>query len=243
MKAMAGFDVLFVGLFCFKKDARQAVMPDGRTPDDPAIPPYIPFLVVDPKDIQSSSGWDGNDPARTAQGIYTFGKCTISITRIADVGPIDTSQHDKNVAKLAEIDTGFNFNSSGEIITTIPFQQGTLELLRRPDQDNANVTRLTVDYDGDIAVSIHVDGEPNARILNLKPRSAVAIANLPLPPVKALQNGNPAKLFGKIATSGTFNSPNPIHVPGMPAIGANYQVFKVGLDISASGPGGCCPPP
>jgi hypothetical protein len=241
---MATFDVLFVGLFCFRKTAHSAVMPDATHPADPTIPPLIPFLVVDPRDIDDSSGWEGNDPKLTAEGIYTFDKCTIDITKATEDGTLDATQHYTNVAKLHDIDKTFAYDDgSTDIITTINLGQGTLELLRRPDQDNANVSRLRVAYGGDIFVTVAVEGEANPRVLQLKPRSAVAIANLPLGPLDPSFTGNPSKEFGAIAVSRTFDSPSPIHVPGMPAIGGNYQVFKVGLSIIASGPGGCCPPP
>ena len=243
---MATFDVLFLGLFCFRIKAHTAVMPDARHPADPTIPPLIPFLVVDPKDIEDRSGWEGNDPKLTADGIYTFGKCTIDITAATENGTLHATQHDVNVKKLHDIDDTFDYDDgSTDIITRINLGQGTLELLRRPDQDNANVSRLRVDYGGDIFVTVTVEGEANPRILKLKPRSAVAIANLPLGPLDTSFTGssNPSKEFGKIAVSRTFDASSPLHVPGMPAIGANYQVFKLGLSILASGPGGCCPPP
>jgi hypothetical protein len=241
---MTSFDVLFLGLFCFRKADREAVMPDASHPTDPTIPPLTPFLVVDPKDIEDSSGWQGNDPKLTALGIYTFGKCTIDITKATEEGTLDTTQHDANVAKLHVLDPTFYFDAGNpDIITTINIGQGTLELLRRPNQDDANVSRLRVDYGGDIFVTVAVLGEANPRILQLKPRSAVALANSPLDALDPSQTGNPSKEFGKIAVDRTFNAPAHIHVPGMPAIGADYQVFKVGLSILAIGPGGCCPPP
>lgn len=239
--AAKSFDVLFVGLICFRKDDRYAVLPDGRAPDDPGIPPHTPFLVVDPDKVTASSGWEGNDPAHTAKGVYTFGNCTIRITKATEGGgTLDATQHDPNVFKLWNADPAFEFATVGaQIITWIPIRQGKLELLRRPDSD-ANVSRLRVEHDGDVTVTVIEGGA--TRVLVLEPGTDVAIANLPLS-VNASHTGNPSKLYGRIARSGTVNIGKPDHVPGMPALGRGYQVFKIGLPSIFTPLSGCCPPP
>lgn len=244
------FDVLFVGLFCFKRFERVAVMPDGRVPDDPLVQSHQPFLVVDPKDViaAQSSGWGANDPALTAKGIYTFSKCTIDITKATTDGDLDATQHDADVPKLPAIDPSFEFATSGaSIIAEINLGQGTLEFLRRPDRNSieegiGTVTRLRVSYDDEIFVTVAVEGETQPRFLALKPGSDVAIVNgfLETDPAKT---GDPLKLFKKIAKSGTFTPVHPLVTPSVPVISGSYQVFKIKLPIViASGPG-CCPPP
>lgn len=237
------FDVVFVGLFCFRIDDRKVVMPDARIPVDPN-PPFTPFLVVDPKDIDTSSGWGGNDPARTAQGIYILDKCTIQITKATETGVLDPTQFNDNAAKLHNIDNSFAFDpGSTDIITTINLGRGTLTLRKRPDQD-ANAARLRVNHEGDIFVTVVVQGEAEARVLELRPGSSVAIVNLPLPPIGEAGTGDPSEEFGKIAVERTFDAPSGIKVPGMPAIGENYQVFKIkDLNLISIEPASCCPPP
>jgi len=246
------FDVLFVGLFCFKRDARLAVMPDGTQPDDPTIPPHVPFLVVDPEGVNTdqSSGWDGNDPALTADGIYTFGKCTIDITKATTRGDLDAEQHDEHVFNLVDADKSYRFAGAGaKTIAEIVIGQGTLKLFKRPDansvaRDAGTVSRLRVSHDGDIVVTVAVEGEQNPRILALKPGTDIAIANslLALDPEKT---GDPFALFGRIAKSGTIERREPVRLQRVPAIGGNYQVFRLGRPVgdgSGGGGAGCCPP-
>lgn len=247
------FDVLFVGLICFKRQERVAVMPDGRAPDDPSVQAHYPFLVVDPKDMikAESSGWDGNDPAHTQQGIYTFSKCTIQITKATTKvggGPV-ADQHDAQIPKLVDIDSSFEYATTGaSIIATISLGQGTLEVLRRPDhksQDRGvgSVTRLRVPHNDKTFVTVTVEGEAQPRVLALEPGGDVAIVNgyLAEDPAKT---GDPMTLFKKIAKNGTFsvNTP-PVLGPSVPVIGENYQVFKINLPIKIADNPGCCPPP
>lgn len=234
------FDVLFLGLFCFKRRDRVAVMPDARVTGDSTIPPHIPFLVIDPRDITDSSGWQGNDPNLMAQGIYVLDKCTISITKATVDGPLDASQHDTNIFKIALADGSFQFDAGGDIIATIRIGQGKLELLRRPDA-NANVTRLRVQHDGEIVVTIQSEEGSGTSDVTMKPGSDVSIVNLPLA-FDASKHGDPGQLYRKITTSHSIAVPGPFHVPGMPAVGKNYEVFKIGLAKLVIAGIGCCPP-
>ena len=247
------FDVLFVGLICFKKYDRVAVMPDGTAPDDPLVQAHYPFLVVDPKDVieAESSGWNGNDPARTKQGIYTFSKCAIEITKATTkvAGGLDAGQHDLEVPKLVDIDSSFKYATTGaSIIATIILGQGTLEVLRRPDHRSrdrgvGSVTRLRVTHDDKVFVTLTVEGEAQPRVLALKPGGDVAIVNGYLDEEPA-KTGDPMTLFNKIAKNGTFsvNTP-PVLGPSVSVIGENYQVFKINLPIKIADNPGCCPPP
>ena len=248
------FDVLFVGLFCFKKLDRVAVMPDGTKPEDQTIPPHVPFLVVDPASVDAaqSSGWDGNDANLTEEGVYTIGKCTIDITKATTPGVLDATQHDKYVFNLINADKSYKFaGDAAKTIAEIKIGQGTLELFRRPNAqqvatDGGTVSRLRVAHDGDIRVTVAIDGEQNPRILALKPGTDVAVCNSVLDD-DLEKTGNPFKLYGQIAKSGTITPPGKSATPRVPAIGANYQVFKlshpVGDGSSGGGTSGCCPPP
>jgi hypothetical protein len=241
------FDVLFVGPFCFKKDDRVAVMPDGRQPDDDDVQPHEPFLVVDPKDVNpdGTSGWEAND--RTAKGIYAFSKCAITITKATSEGPFDATQHHETIPKAIVIDPSFEYgdNWGAGVVATIKLGQGTLEFLRRPDrrsidQGIGTVSRLRVPHEGDVVVTLTASGEP-PRVLALKPGSDVAIVNgfLDVDPSKT---GNGLGVFGKITAKGTFTPGKPRVEPDVPVIGANYQVFKMHLPFVVDGIG-CCPPP
>jgi hypothetical protein len=246
------FDVLFVGLFCFKKDDRVAVMPDGREPEDQSVQPHIPFLVVDPKDVVASSGWDDNPADLTEDGIYTFGKCTIAITKATAPGTLEAEKHHKNVFPLAAADPEYKFaEANAKIITAIPLGQGTLELFRRPglaagSKDATTVTRLRVRHEDDIFVTVKVEGEPEARVLALKPRTDIAIANsfIEFDPEK---KGKPFQLFGRIAKDGHINVPEEFSIPKVPPLPGSYQIFRVitfpvGEGSGTGGSTGCCPP-
>lgn len=242
------FDVLFVGPFCFKKEERVAVMPDGRQPGSD-IQAHEPFLVVDPKDVNTAgtTGWNTNDPARTAKGIYTFSTCTIDITKATTEGVLETSQHDADVPLAVVLDSSFAFEGGAGVITTIKLGQGTLEFLRRPDRPSSEqgigtVSRLRVQHDGDVIVTVHVEGEENARVLALKPGSDVAIVNGFLT-VDSSKTGDAHQLFGKITESGTFTpGESAPSLNDLPVIGGNYEVFKINLPFLVP-PVGCCPPP
>lgn len=248
------FDVLFVGLFCFKKNDRLAVIPDGTNPEDDEIPPHVPFLVVDPKDVVASSGWDDNPADLTADGIYTFGKCTIAITKATAPGTLNAKQHDASVFRLVDADNSYQFaGANAKIITAIPLGQGTLELFRRPgagngSKDATTVSRLRVRHDGDVFVTVAVEGGQQPRLLALKPGTDIAIANsiLEFNPAK---KGDPFKLFGRIAKGGQIKEPdqNKIEPPKVAPISADYQIFKIGIPIGegtgTGGGTGCCPPP
>jgi hypothetical protein len=242
------FDVLFVGLFCFKKRDRVAVMPDGREPDDETIAPHIPCLVVDPGCVneEETSGWEDNDPELTDDGIYTFGKCTVDITKATTRGDLDATQHDENVFNLVKADKSYRFaGAAAKTITEIPIGQGTLELFRRPNLD-ATVSRLRVPHDGDIFVTVTVEGEDQPRVLALKPGTDFAIANstLEFDPDKT---GDAFLLFGRIARSRRITPPARFQPPRVPVIPGHYHVFRIGRPIGeGSGTGGgtgCCPPP
>lgn len=246
------FDVLFVGLFCFKKAARLAVMPDGTQPDDQTIPPHIPFIVVDPTAVKpdQTKGWDDNDAALSADGIYLLRKCTIDITKATTRGDLDAEQHNQNVRNLVDADKNFRFDETGaKTIAEIVLGQGTLELFKRPDADSVardagTVSRLRVPHDGDVVVTVAIEGEQSPRILALKPGTDVAIANsvLALDPAKT---GDPFALFGRIAQGGKVAPKQRLRPPRVPAISANYQIFKLGRPVgdgSGSGGASCCPP-
>lgn len=244
------FDVLFVGLFCFKKVPRVAVMPDATSPEDDEIAPHVSFLVVDPKDVVASSGWDG-DPDDLEDGIYMFPKCTIAITKATAPGELETKQHDDNVFRLVDADNTFQFaGANAKIITEIPLGQGTLELFKRPGKGagakGTTVSRLRVRHGGDIFVTVAVEGEQQPRILALKPRTDIAIANFALA-FDPDKTGDPFQLFGGIAEEGKITPPPQFNLPNVDVIPADYQVFKIGLPIGeGSGSGGttgCCPPP
>lgn len=245
------FDVLFVGLFCFRKNARVAVMPDGREPEDDKIPPHVPFLVVDPKGVVASSGWDPT-PGDPEDGIYRFGKCSIDITRATARGKLDAAQHDDSVFKLVDADESFQFaGANARIIAEIPLGQGTLELFLRPgakssSRNAATVSRLRVRHDGDIFVIVAVKGEQQPRVLALKPGTDIAIANAILDHDPA-RTGNPFNLFGHIAKEGKITPPPDFASPNVPEIPGDYQVFKISTPIgegsSNNGNTGCCPPP
>lgn len=246
------FDVLFVGLFCFKKQDRLAVMPDGTQPDDPTVPPHVPFFVVDPKGVDASKtiGWPTS--TLTDEGIYRFAKCTIDITKATTPGVLHSSQHDDddNGLNLVDADKTYQFAGAGaKTIAEIRLGQGTLEMLRRPDaesvaRDSGTVSRLRVPHDGEIIVTVAVEGESKPRILALKPGTDIAIANslLELDPSK---KGNPFTLFGRIAKTGKVDPPSSVPRSKLPVISGNYQVFKIKRPVGDGGGGGgvkCCPP-
>jgi hypothetical protein len=125
--------------------------------------------------------------------------------------------------------------------------QGTLEFLRRPDRPSieegiGTVSRLRVSHDDEIFVTVAVEGEPQPRVLALKPGSDVAIVNglLETDPAKT---GDPLTLFKKIAKSGTFTLVKSLVEPSVPVISGSYQVFKIKLPIKIASDPGCSSPP
>lgn len=250
------FDVLFAGLFLFKKKDHVAVMPDGREPDDDRIPPHVPFLVVKPDAVKAgeTTGWEGNDAADTEDGIYRLDNCTIEITKATTPGDLDASQHDTNIVNLRDVDGTYQFaGNEAQIITQITIGQGTLELFRRPNaqgqsSDTVTVSRLRVPHDGDIFVTVKFNDENEPRILALQPGTDVAIANaiLDFDPAKT---GNAFGLFGRVTKGGQINVPQEFQMPGVPALPnpMQYQIFQLGIPIGegsgSGGGGGCCPPP
>jgi len=241
------FDVLFAGLFCFKKEAGIAVMPDGTVPDDATVQPHEAFLVVDPKDVISAPDWP-TDP-RTAQGIYTLSKCTIKIPPATDLGNIERDHHDANVTKAIEFDPDFEYMEGWDsrIIATVTIGQGTLEFLRRPDRPSTEkglgmVSRLTVPHEENVVVRVEFNNESKERVLTLNPGSAVAIVNGVLT-TDATKTGDPLSLFGQITDSGTFTRKNQPPQPNVGVISRNYQLFKINLPFTLADSIGCCPPP
>ena len=214
----------------------------------------MPFFVVDPKgvDADKSSGWDANETNLTKDGIYTFAKCSIDITKATTPGNLDSAQHDDDKIGLNLVDADKSFVFAGaaaKTIAEIRIGQGTLEMLRRPDaksvaRDSGTVSRLRVPHDGNIVVTVAVEGEEKPRILALKPGTDIAVCNslLDLDPAKT---GNPFTLLGRIAKTGKVKPPADFRDSRLPVISANYQVFKIKRPVGdGSGSGGvkCCPP-
>jgi hypothetical protein len=257
-QAKKTFDVLFVGLTCFMRDERLALMPDGRTPprdkDGREVAPHFPYVVVDPAAITDKSGWDTEDEQLLdfmARGIFRLPKCRVEIQPANTPGNLDAEQHDRFVPKLSASNENLRVDSrKANAVVRFEIRRGTLETRRSPtalrdDTDVAMVSRLRVEYDGPVVVEVYEKGVEKPRTLSLQPETNVVLANISFPQ-DLMKRGSHYSIYGQLDANRTVGAAVPM-APPVPNIESNYHIFTLGLpfnDGTAScGVQGCCPPP
>jgi hypothetical protein len=246
------YDVLFIGLICFLKGDREALMPDGRTPPD-GVAPHNPYIVVDPSSITGRRGWETTDPQSIAfmeRGIFTLPKCRVEMTRATEVGKLNASHHDKFVPKLIDSDPNVRVDPrTARTVVRIKIGSGTLEALRTPtaepeDDDVAIITRLRVEHGGPIVVTVHGEGEKDPRILELAAGTDIALANVAFPH-STVDTGDHFQIYGRLTVKGEIGTPRRV-APRVPRLEPTHTIFGLGIPISDGktpcGTQGCCPP-
>jgi len=230
------FDILFVGLVCFLRDARIAMMPDGRIPPE-NVEVHTPYLVVNPDAVITASGWDDNDYEDTQDGIYKLPKCRIEIRDATTPGRLEASQHDQFVPKLADADPEVKIDpNDANYVVRFQLGSGTLEALRRPDAEPedrnvAIISRLRVQHEGPIVVEVNEEeGYRRLRILALAPGTDIALANIAYPEAPN-KTGDHFAIYGQLTLSRTIQGPPPPAAPKVPRLKPDHQIFKLEITI------------
>lgn len=168
------YSVQFVGLACFLRDgnARQVLLPDGRTPPD-GIEPHFAFIDVATESIREVRGWNGD----AAGGVFELPPCEILFEGADAGGSVDTSQHEGRLPQLKRIDPNFQIDPDrAATIATVPVRRGTLTAYSIPG-GTAVISQLDVPHDGDIHIKIRPrDGSPPREIV-LEPETEIVLSN------------------------------------------------------------------
>lgn len=179
------YTIDFVGLACFSKQdgqGRFVLLPDGREPGE-GIDAHIPRLVVKTEDVQridkelTTETIDGGTEVLLPKCLLRFSGAD---TNDKKETTLDTTDHDRFLQQLSEIDPTFDADDIGGTVVRLRIRKGTLKAYRFPGSDEldpAVVSRLQVPHDD--WVSITIVPEPNGKpaTVLLKPGSEVVLAN------------------------------------------------------------------
>lgn len=237
------YKVQFVGLVCFyrEKNARQALLPDGRQPSD-WIDPHYGTVLVDPDAVMASDGWPSD--ADTERGVYKFVPCSISIDGMDTPGELDTSGHDRKLPQLRDIDPSFEIDPErAETIARLHIRRGKLTAHTIPG-GTAVMSQLQVPHDGEITITMTPrDGSP-VRTLRLRPGTEILIGNMAEGGVyRAHQREyDHFRIYEKLSVRPVALH-DPAEAPKLPPPQTSHWMFRrvaeVNLNISCSNTG-CC---
>lgn len=172
------YQVQFVGLVCFfrEREARLALLPDGRTPDA-GIDPHFGTIIVDPKEALDKSGWDGV-PGATNGNFPLVEPCQILLSGATAPGNLDSAQQDRALPQLKQINSEIEIDPSrAQTIARVPIRQGRLTAHRVPG-GTALISQLDLPHDGPIEILIKLDDGTAERKIVLAPGTEIVIANM-----------------------------------------------------------------
>src|ERR1051326_9612616 len=146
------YAVQFVGLVCFYREngARQALLPDGRNPGD-GIDPHFASIIVAPAAIESTTGWDGDNPE---PGTFSLPPSTVTLEGADQPGTLDTSKHDDQLPQLRKINRRFEIDPDrADTIARLYIRSGKLTAFTIPG-GTAVISQLDVPHDAPINVTV-----------------------------------------------------------------------------------------
>jgi hypothetical protein len=252
--ALTGYELLFVGLICFKNDKpgiRPVLLPDGRSPGGD-IEPHYPYVVVDPEFVVEHRGWEKDDQEVQdfiTEGLFRLPPCTLHVSGIDGKEPLDTKQHDVNIPSLLDADPKARLSLQPNAVVRLTITSGMLQAFRRPglneedrrSGDVAAVALLSVNHPGEIRVT--VDG--GKRVIHVRAGSDVAIANVAFPRDPTKQDSHFA-IYGQLTSTGTIADNAPAVPHDIPELPGTRYVYTIGLPINDGtakcGVIGCCKP-
>ena len=172
------YQVQFVGLVCFfrEREARLALLPDGRTPDA-GIAPHFGTIIVNPSEVLAKSGWDGV-PGATDGNFPLDEPCQILLAGATTAGNLDSAQQDRALPQLKQINSEIEIDPSrAQTIARVPILQGRLTAHRVPG-GTALISQLDLSHDGPIEIVIKLDDGSAERKITLAPGTEIVIANM-----------------------------------------------------------------
>lgn len=188
-----GYKVIFLGLVNFfdpqTGSGKLLLLPDGRNPANPHIPPHSAnIFVIDPQ-IQDSSQWPAEpDPVCAHINVSKFAISTPSTITLSaqevtgsssgggSRGRLNTSKQDGLVPLLKGIDPQFEIDENDvDTIAQIPIIEGELAAFKLADE--AVVSQLSVKFDDLMTITMTPDDGSAAKTLILRKGAEIVIGN------------------------------------------------------------------
>jgi hypothetical protein len=169
------YTVQFVGLVCFLRErgGRLALLPDGREPGE-GIDPHYGSIVVAPKSVQKTDGWDG--VKGVGPGTFPLDGCDVVIQDADTPGTLDTTDH--VLPQLREINSNFKIDPArAKTVAKVRIRQGTLKARLVPG-GTALISQLDVPHDGSIEIKVRLDNGLGERTITLAPGTEIAVTNM-----------------------------------------------------------------